>query len=507
MPFAEKLSFLMQITDTSNKELAAELSVDPSMVSLMRTGKRKLSKNPAQARKMALYFARRSSAAFQRQALSEMLGQASISPSMPTESLASCLESWLQGERTITDTFLSGLQASSVQTGSALPLQPQFFPQQAYVADGQTLFFYGESGRQESLTYVAQAIQKLKTPCPIFAAIDDNLEWLLSNYPLSRRVQSWLLEAAELGFTFTQIMPPLNYINRYTESLQFWLPLYATGSTAVYYYPRLRGNLYRHSIIVVPGCCVSFVAAVSPSSATDITMFTSDLKLVSAFEKQFQEHLALCRPALTVHRDPIKSYPSYQEYFNASGDSAQLINSLSLCSMPRTLLERYVGETEDALWRSTFQLYLDDISNFERKLEEIPFLDMCRLFTAEEIRGGHVPVGSPSPDYSGQPFYTPETYCLHLKNILRLMDTYENYTFLPIREKEYPDYDLLTNEEGIALIVHTTQPLMAIEIRRPTMVIAFREHLLRKADAIGYEGIYREKVRKELRALIQKLGG
>ena len=42
MPFAEKLSFLMHITETSNKELAAELSVDPSLISLMRTGKRNL---------------------------------------------------------------------------------------------------------------------------------------------------------------------------------------------------------------------------------------------------------------------------------------------------------------------------------------------------------------------------------------------------------------------------------------------------------------------------------
>ena len=119
--FAEKLSFLMHITETSNKELAAELSVDPSMVSLMRTGKRKLSKNPIQARKMALFFAKRSSAAFQRQALSEMLGQVAISPSMPTDALASCLESWLQGDRPITDTVLSGIHALPEQPPDTRP--------------------------------------------------------------------------------------------------------------------------------------------------------------------------------------------------------------------------------------------------------------------------------------------------------------------------------------------------------------------------------------------------
>ena len=39
------------------------------------------------------------------------------------------------------------------------------------------------------------------------------------------------------------------------------------------------------------------------------------------------------------------------------------------------------------------------------------------------------------------------------------------------------------------------------------MVTALQEHLLQKADAVGYKGIHREKIRMELRALIQELGG
>lgn len=37
------------------------------------------------------------------------------------------------------------------------------------------------------------------------------------------------------------------------------------------------------------------------------------------------------------------------------------------------------------------------------------------------------------------------------------------------------------------------------------MVIAFREYLMRKADSVGYSGINREKIRMELRSLIQEL--
>lgn len=503
MPFAEKLSFLMHITQTSNKELAAELSVDPSMVSLLRTGKRKLPKSSSLAKKMAFFFAMRCPAAFQRQALSEMMGLASISPNLPAEALASSLESWLQGERGIADTILSGIQA--------LPVQPEQVPAPfsapAPVSAGQTLFFYGEEGRREVMTRVMQEIRNLEAPGRVLTAVDDNLEWLLSDYLMTKKIQADLMEVMERGFTFYQIMPPMNFINRYTESLQFWLPMYATGRMKIYYYPRLRGNLYRHSIIVVPGRCVQYSASVGLGSTSDITMFSTDPQLVDAFEKQYQEHLALCRPSLNVHRDPKDSIPCFLEFFSRQGDTIQFVNSLSINSMSRELLERCIQEADHPGWAQTLRMHLDELPHFEQRLGLEPYIDMCHLATAEEVRAGIVPVAAPIQAHTGQPYYTPETYCLHLKNILRLMERYPNYSFLPLHEKDTPDFDLFVNEGGMALIVRTSQPIMMLEIRRPTMVIALREHLLRQADGIGFEGIQREKVRIELRALIQALGG
>ena len=87
------------------------------------------------------------------------------------------------------------------------------------------------------------------------------------------------------------------------------------------------------------------------------------------------------------------------------------------------------------------------------------------------------------------------------------MDQYETYHFLPLYENEYPDYDLFVNDDNLAFIVRTAEPLMTMEIRLQPMVTAFREHLLRRAEAAGYEDAHREKVRLELRSLIQELNG
>lgn len=45
------------------------------------------------------------------------------------------------------------------------------------------------------------------------------------------------MEIITRGFTICQIMPSINFMNRYVESLRYWLPLYVTGQTKVYYYP------------------------------------------------------------------------------------------------------------------------------------------------------------------------------------------------------------------------------------------------------------------------------
>lgn len=47
MEFHDKLIFLMNITQTSNKELAHPLSVDPSLISLFRSGKCNPARNEA----------------------------------------------------------------------------------------------------------------------------------------------------------------------------------------------------------------------------------------------------------------------------------------------------------------------------------------------------------------------------------------------------------------------------------------------------------------------------
>ena len=499
MQFFDKLNFLMNITQASNKELAAALSVDRSLISLMRSGKRGPSRKSENVKRMAHFFAQRVTAQYQRHALSEMLGKTALRAPMPTEVLTDYLEKWLLGEPGMVGGLIDGIES--------IPVQPEPLQSSAPipVLDNKTTFFYGEEGRQEVMRRMMQILREAELPSSVLVVSDDNLEWLLSNYMLAKQLQANLLELMNRGITFHQIMPAMNFINRYTEAMQFWLPMYATGQMKVYYYPRLRDNLYRRSTIIVPGLCVRISTAIGLGSSSDITMFSTDPELVKAFTVQFQEHLALCRPALFVHREPKEAIPCFQEMFsNGGSETIQMVNSLSINTLPRELLEKCVRDADAPGWKTTYQMYLDEVPRFETRLQQGPFIDMSALATAEEVRAGTVYIASPHETESSHIAYTPETYILHLKNILRLMDQYEDYHFLPYQGAKQ-DYNLVVSEGGMALLIHTSDPVLVLDIRRPEMVLACREHLLRMAEKVGYGGIQRTKARMELKSLIREL--
>ena len=57
---------------------------------------------------------------------------------------------------------------------------------------------------------------------------------------------------------------------------------------------------------------------------------------------------------------------------------------------------------------------------------------------------------------------------------------------------------------GLAPVVRTSAPPLMLEIRRPEMVMACQEHLLRKAEKVGYEGIHKSKIRHQVMDLIKE---
>lgn len=94
MQFWEMLDFLMKTTQTSNRMLAQELKVDPSLISRLRTGDRNRPRQLEQLKSMSSYFAKRCSCSVQRQAIADKLNVKASLTAQP-ELLTEILYTWL----------------------------------------------------------------------------------------------------------------------------------------------------------------------------------------------------------------------------------------------------------------------------------------------------------------------------------------------------------------------------------------------------------------------------
>ena len=501
MLFSDKLNFLMNITQTSNKELAEGISVDRSLISLLRSGKRGMPRNRAHIRHMALFFARRCTADFQRHALAEMLGQSTLLSTLPTEILAHHLEKWLLGDTDIVGQIIDSIDSMPCRPSITNKTEEADVP----ASTSETTFYYGDEGRRSAMRHMMNIIRQSDTPCSILVSSDDNLEWLFEDYQFSSEIQADLAEVLQKGFTFHQIMPSMNFINVYVESLRYWLPVYITVNSRVYYYPRLRDNLYRHATILLPGRCVQSVTGIGLGNQSQITLLSTDPELVNGYTTQCQEYLSLCRPALIPHRQHKEFSPCLRDMFSRNCAMIQKVSPLSASTIPGELLEQCIRQTDSSSWKASYQLFLEEIPHFEERLKHSRYIDIGHLSSPQEIREGRVAIASPCITCDSHPVYTPETYILHLQNILRLMEQYDNYHFLPLARDTAKDYSMIVSEDSLAILLRNTMPELMLEIRCPEMVQAFREHLMRMVEQVGYKDFHKGKVRLHIKALIREL--
>ncbi|MGN1422267.1 MAG: hypothetical protein ACI4XA_02735 [Oscillospiraceae bacterium] len=494
MEFCSKLDFLMNLTQMKNKDLAAEIAVDRSLISLLRSGKRGMPKNKLHIRRMAGSFSRHIVTDFQRQALAEMSGFPGMRTRMSAEILELQLERWLLGDSDIVDNILDGIKQDAAADW-------EITPPKITAPEGETFFFYGSEGKREALRFIMANVKE--GMIGIFDNTD--LDWLVSDPVLSAETQAVIMKLLGKGSTITHIIPSISEIVSYTDSLRFMLPIYTRGNVNVYYYPRIVDMVRKLTLIVAPGQCVSYSYGSHSESRNLITTVSTNKEYINAHAEQFREYLSQCRSALTVHREPREFFGTVSDFYTPGGDIIQKLQPLSTASMPAELALLFAEQTEDPVWKYEFRRTAELLPSIEKRMARYRHIDISPLSSVKDIAAGKVPVACPHPN-GNCPCYTPETYIMHLKNIIRLIDTYEGYTFIPVAPEEYFDYDLMVNEGGLALLPHRSENSpMIMEFRRPEIVLACREHLMRIVDKAGFSEAARGRTKAKLGALIAEL--
>lgn len=496
MQFYEKLNFLLTLTGTSNRMLAHELQVDPSLISRLRTGTRGLPRNREQIKAMSLFFVKRCTTEYQRQTLFEMIGM-KHSLSIKQEQLSEVVNYWLCGNTEEAGGLMKSLEVFDLKSMTDTPAP------EADTLNAGNIIYYGNEGKRAAARAFYQYLSALQCPATIYVLADEPDEWLFEEPEFSWALPDWGLHLLHEGFKICHIIPPFSSVDQSFESISRWLPLYMHGQLSTYYYPRLRDNVYRRTLLVVPGEIAMVSGSIINQSPGSATLLTTDRRLSQSYWREFQSYLKLCRPMHTTVTAPAKLIQSFRQFLAFNGSRIQKVTSLSAETMPPELIRHFTMLSDDA--GKLGHLYHQEMELVESSPEKYEFIDIAYLADAREVRAGRVPVLL-SFGVNSQPLsYTPETYILHLKNILRLMETCTNYHFVPFNTLTKRDGILMVKNGQKALLVRQAPPLTVYEIIQPDAVQLCQEYLNRIAGRIGYNGSCRKKIISLLRSRIQEL--
>ena len=505
MTFAEKLVFLMQLTSTSNKHLAEAVKVDPSLISLLRTGRRDAPRNTAHIKAMAAYFSKKIEGNYQRIALSEALGRKHLQILMDTDQLAGILLEWLTDGSNQVGQFLNTFERFSLESpDSGTESNSEEFGQKMDLPNSA---YYGNEGKRGAVKAFLDFLISRDTPGTILFSTDESFDWLYEDSKYLSQLKEGLLILLQRGFRVCRIASPIYTTEQAFDSMAQLIPLYLTGQVESYYYPRLRDNVFRRTFIILPETAAVISNSLNGQPMSRATIFIRDKRLTSAYAAEFKDFLSRCLPMMTTYSTAGSAdelLRCISQFESDKGNRIQQSISLSSISSPPELIVKAVeglpaGEAAtivDSLTRSQ-QL-------FRQSLEEYEIIDIHSIATAKEVRAGTVQMSNGYLSQQPPICYTPETYVMHLQSILELMEQYENYCAV-LRPRDPKNHSLMVKDGRQAILLRPDTPLTVFEVSQPNIAEACREYLMRIIKSNYTPEMQRQNTMSQLRQLISEL--
>lgn len=510
--FRDKLLFLMDISNTNNLTLAKAIDVDPSMISLIRTGRRGMPRNKEHIRKMADFFALHIGSSWQMQQLAEALDFPDLNSFYQTLNMSELIFNWLCDTAEYTNSLTNFNQRLdtilSNENMANNPILSSSINSQSHKTNPSEIYL-GNAGKAKALCDFYEYATSLDTPSTLYMTCDENPEWYNYDIPVVQKLNEYRSKLMAKGWHICHILPPVSSPDFYAL-LGRWIPCYLTGNVDVYYYPRVRDFSFRQTLFVIPDKILMYSTSIWNSSVTHITHVIYDSNIISPYLQTFKDFLSFCKPAFRTHLDADSIMKCFENFIGnklLTTNHLQKNRSLSVESMPIKQLSNFIKLDDDLKPLMYNFLQNNDIPASEKYSRYIS-TDICPLATATQVKDGKVPLLFPGLDSDKTVYYTPEMYVIHLKNILNLLNNYDNYHFIPIPFNENDEDTYTVKENEAALLIRTVKPVALFEFVQFELINALNEHINKIIENTGYANYdlaSRRKIISKIRHLINDL--
>ncbi len=462
---AEKLDFLMRVTDTRNSALARALNFDASYISRIRGGKRGLPKNQPFLAPAAAYFARRLRDAYQRGTAA-----AAVCPGQPwpgdQEQAELLLLTWLSRDETVPPTILP-----------PPPYEPTVLPH----AGAELRCYYGNAGKREAVLTFLNELYGTGLPYTLLLCSDEDMTWL---YEDSGFVRSWtalMLQLISRGSRVRIIHTVSRASGEMMEAIRKWIPLYVSGAIESYYYPKLRDGIFRRTLFIAQGCSAVTSCSVGEQTEQMLNLLLRDPAAVRALELEFQAFFSRCKPLMQLYQAANRDgfWLALTEFERADADWIIAQSVPTIYTMPESAAQSMARRSGG---KRLLARHAEAVERFRTQLARgRQITEVMRLPEVRDVRERQAVIPLSELFGSHALSYTVEEYRAQLQNMLRLLREEPGYHLALV--DQFPQGLLLHAKEDVGSLLATTAPsVTAAFLQEPRLNAACWAYLRQMAD-------------------------
>jgi hypothetical protein len=505
MQFSKKLDFLMNITKTTNSALSIYIRIDASHISRLRRGQRGALKDITSINAMASYFARHCEEDYQRKAVYDVLD---VNPfDSDTITLSALIAQWLSGERkneakTVVN-FLSGF--SNFASSQPVPLFdiPEKTPKKNTPAIS---IFYGVNGKRQAVIHFLTDVLAQSNRNTLLLFSDEATDWMTADREFALKWASLMFRVLKKGNKIKIIHTISRDLDEMLTAISQWMPLYMTGAIESYFYPKKRDGIFKQTLFIAPNVSAVISRSVGDMLNQAANLLFRDINAIKSYEEEYKQYFNLCRPLMQIYtlKNEEAYFDTLLEFEKEKGDSIIKTESLSLLTMPETVISSInsrIGKRGENLinnWKHRVRL-------FETLLKTNSFSEIIQLPDINTIMSSKVKVASSDMLSGGAAYYTQEEYMIHLKHLIVLLKSYDNfhvYLSADITEDRYVVY---TKEDIGTIVAKTSTPPVALAMNEDNMTAAFWDFLKHMIGENAYRNPNNTETSKKLAVYIQQL--
>lgn len=466
--FGQKLTFLMECLEITNVQLAVETHMDPSYVSKLRNGRRKLPSHSDFIGDVAAFFA----AEVVKKEKQDVLAQVMQRPYPDDISAAEdMLRDWLKNEKDRGD-LISNLLYQISHSGVADGDLPATLLSDGN-REGLPYYYYGVEGKRKAVLRFFEEVLASKVPLHLKLYSEENMKWMLGDPAFAKKWSSLFAQCLRQGARVSIVHSLSRDLDELIESIISWLPVYMTGRIAPYYCPKKRDGIFQRTLfLAVDAVAIESTALAHNSDVDMLNVFVTDREAVGALEREFDCYLELCRPLMDIVTDHFRSEYGrlYDSHIVGSGSGAVYYKGAtpSFITLPDDLAKEIDARYPES---GFYTLYRHARDGFLKLLEKN---DVHSIF--------NIPKLDDSPIWQGVLFtgeaihLSREDKIRHYQEIIRLANMYANY-HIYLDEDIDPQICVFMNEDHGVIVERYSIPPTLFGITEPTMTSAFYHYL------------------------------